>query len=243
MPILDLNRFLQRVSAEGCIVESYIESEFQSSPSVQCEIRPDGKLLIASSHDQLLTGTEGQHFSGCCFPAEGPAEVQDATLLIGSRLRSEGVIGWFGVDFIVAKGGTRDRYYALEINLRSLGTVHHLMTLKTLTGGSYNPESGSFRTERGETRFYLGSDSTIVPKAQGREVSSLLAEMAGRAWVYDASSQTGIVLHMVDAMRPHGRLGLTCIGRTPSESHALFTQAIRDLEATSSLIQSPRRPG
>lgn len=40
--------------------------------------------------------------------------------------------------------------YALEINLRQGGTTHPIMTLRLLTGGVYEAETGRFRAEDGQ---------------------------------------------------------------------------------------------
>jgi hypothetical protein len=236
MSVLDVSRFLDRLSHEGGIVEALVEGGSSRSPSVQCEIRPDGEVRILSTHDQFLAGSAKQHFAGCSFPAQGSDDIQPATRLIGARLQREGVVGWFGVDFVTVVEHAETQSYALEINLRNLGTAHHVMTLKALTGGSYDPDSGRFLTGRGEPRCYVGSDSTVLPHAKGRDTAELLASITDRPWAYDAASQTGVVLHMVDAMTRCGRLGLTCIGRTPEESYALFVRAVRDLEGVNSLV-------
>jgi len=239
MSIIDRDRFFDRVASSGCIVESFVEGT-KRSPSVQCEIRPTGEVLIVSSHEQHVTGAGGQHFSGCFLPAKDPGSIHSATRLVGEALRSQGVIGWFGVDFVVAQDGPRTRSYALEINLRNLGTVHHLMTLKNLTGGEYIPESGLFLAADRQARYYFGSDSVRLQNAVGLSSSEVLADAAGRKWMYRVSSEAGVVLHMIDAVRSYGRIGLTCIGRSAAESYSLYGHAVRELEQLGG--ESAQRP-
>jgi hypothetical protein len=215
MDVLDRDRFLQRISQRECVVESYVEGDRKRSPSVQCQIRPEGKVLIASTHEQHLTGPVGQHFSGCSLPAEKPGGIQQASRLIATRLRREGVIGWFGVDFVVVEEDAGTRLYAIEINLRTVGTAHHLMMLRSLTGGDYDPTSGLFLTSSRQARFYFGSDSVVVPEAVGLDPADLLPRITDQTWAYRASSEIGVVFHMVDAVKQYGRIGMTCIGRSP----------------------------
>ena len=228
MPIIDRDRFFDRVASSGCVVESFVAGI--RSPSVQCKIKPSGEVLVVSTHEQKMTGPGGQHFSGCFLPATDPQSIQSAARLVGEALQSKGVIGWYGVDFVVMEGGPKPHAYALEINLRNLGTVHHLMTLKNLTGGDYLPERGNFLTADGRARFYYGSDSIRLPKAIGIPAAELLAHTTGQRWMYRAPEQTGAVLHMIDAVGSYGRIGLTCIGRGAAESYDIYRDATRDLQ-------------
>jgi hypothetical protein len=230
MPIIDRRRLFDRISQSGCVVESYVENA-TSSPSVQCLIRPDGDVVVFSTHEQQLTGSLGQHFSGCSLPASNPATIHYDGKLIGEALRREGVIGWFGVDFLMIKDDPGVDHYALEINLRNVGTLHHLITLQGLTGGRYHPGSGRFVTADGQTRFYFGSDSVVLSDAIGLQGSDLLAYATSQAWTYSTSTQAGVVLHMIDAVKPYGRLGLTCIGDSPSQTHSLYNDALLGLNA------------
>jgi hypothetical protein len=229
MSIIDRTRFLDRVASSGCVVECFVEG-VKTSPSVQCEIRPNGEVLILSTHEQRMAGTLGQHFSGCFLPARHPRSIHDAARLIGAALQRKGVIGCYGVDFVAVENGPERHLYALEINLRNLGTTHHLMSLKGLTGGTYLPQAGAFFTADGEARFYYGSDSIVLPDAIGLPASELLAQVMQCEWTYRASKETGVVLHMVDAVDPYGRVGLTCIGRSAVESYGFYSEALGELQ-------------
>src|ERR687885_1230903 len=63
-------RYGQKFTEMGGIVESFIEGTEVRSPSVQCRIDPLGKACIISTHDQVLGGPSGQLFLGCTFPAD-----------------------------------------------------------------------------------------------------------------------------------------------------------------------------
>ncbi|HEX6231588.1 MAG TPA: hypothetical protein VFZ63_00530 [Jiangellaceae bacterium] len=227
MSIIDRNRFFDRIARSGCVVESFVDGA--RSPSVQCEIKPSGEVIVASTHEQQMTGLGGQHFSGCFLPATDPQWIQNTARLVGDALQSKGVIGWYGVDFVV-ESGPEPHAYALEINLRNLGTVHHLMTLRSLTGGRYVPERGIFLTKSGRTRFYYGSDAIRLPNAVGVKGSDLLAYATSRGWMYRAPEQTGVVLHMIDAMTSYGRIGVTCIGYSAAASYSSYSDVLRDLQ-------------
>ena len=61
--------FEKFIEMEG-IVEEFLEGEIKVSPSVQCVIGTSDKIVIDSTHDQLLGGDDGQIFLGAIFPAD-----------------------------------------------------------------------------------------------------------------------------------------------------------------------------
>ena len=130
-----------------------------ASPSVQLRVTPLGEVEVLSTHDQLLGGPSGQSFLGSKFPArpEYSALITDQAATIGRRLATEGVLGRFALDFVVARRGSWGSN-AIEINLRKGGTTHPYLTLQFLTGGSYDAASGQFATPGGRSKYYVASD-------------------------------------------------------------------------------------
>ncbi|WP_129337983.1 peptide ligase PGM1-related protein [Cellulomonas endophytica] len=229
VPVLGLPTFLRRVADEGCVVEHLVDGPGLRSPSVQCTIGPDGRVAIEGTHDQVLTGVLGQHFGGCWFPAADATVIHAAAAAVGRRLSALGVIGWFGLDLLTSDGPGGRRPCGIEINLRSSGTVHHLRTLRDLVGGTYDEVSGEHLAEDGAPRAYYGTDGVVVPGLVGMEAVDLVRACGGAPWAFRRSSGTGVVLHMLDAVTAHGRLGLTCIGRTRTHAAALLDAAVSDL--------------
>ncbi len=75
---------------QGFVAESRIVGDQFSSPSAQVEIRPDGSVVVLSTHEQIL-GDDGQVYLGCRFPAD-PAYAPElgahalaAALVLGER--------------------------------------------------------------------------------------------------------------------------------------------------------------
>ena len=97
---------------------------------------------------------------------------------------AEGAIGRAAIDFIVGRdrSGTWSAY-AIEINLRKGATTHPLYTLELVTGGAYDPLSGTFRAPDGSTaplrRDGLPRFATPVGAGRRRAVRALGSPRAG----------------------------------------------------------------
>ena len=84
--------YVAKLGSDGGIVEERIVGEDLLSPSVQLRARPDGRVELLSTHDQLLGGASGQSYLGCTFPAD-PAYsrlISEPAMAIGERLAREG---------------------------------------------------------------------------------------------------------------------------------------------------------
>ena len=94
--------FLEKINSMGGIAEVFLEGEIKTSPSVQCVINPDKTIDIASTHDQLLGGDDGQIFMGAIFPADKAYSVSLATegKKIAEALAAKGALGRFAIDFL-----------------------------------------------------------------------------------------------------------------------------------------------
>jgi hypothetical protein len=216
--------YLARLAADPGIVEELIEADEVRSPSVQMRILAGGLHGLVSTHDQLLGGENGQAYAGCRFPAGEPyaATIVQESEKVRRRLAREGVVGRFGIDFVVARAGDQWRTYAVEINLREGGTTHPFGTLYLLAGGASDLDGARYRTARGEERFYVSSDDIEDPRATGAQIGDLLtaARAAGLAW--DPASETGVVFHLLQSLEPLGRVGATAIGDSRELAQDLF---------------------
>ncbi|HSN73093.1 MAG TPA: ATP-grasp domain-containing protein, partial [Steroidobacteraceae bacterium] len=120
----------------GGIVEAWLVGD-KRPPSVQMRITRVGSLELISTHDQVLGGSSQQVFLGSTFPASSAyaRELHEIGERVGEVLRSHGVLGRFGVDFVSVQEAGRWQHYAIEINLRKGGTTHTMQMLQYLTGG------------------------------------------------------------------------------------------------------------
>lgn len=233
-----VDAYLAALDRDGGIVEERIAGEEVRSPSVQLRISPAGQVDVLSTHEQVLGGPHAQTYFGCHFPASPDYAAQLAAegLEVGRRLAREGVIGRCAVDFVVSRTGTGWQPYALEINLRCGGTTHPFFTLTSLTDGLYDPLAAEYRTRLGDIKHYVATDHLDHPSYSSLTPDDLLDVIAERGIGWDVERETGVALHMVSALAPAGRIGLTAIGDTLDEARGLYYGVKRALdEATASV--------
>jgi hypothetical protein len=243
-PRIGTDAYLAAFAAGGGIVEERIMGVELTSPSVQMRALTDGSVELLSTHDQLLGGASGQRYLGCVFPADpayAPAIAEQA-MVIGRRLAELGVIGRFAVDFVTVRDETGNwTPYAIELNLRKGGTTHPFLTLQYLTDGHYDGERGVFETAAGATKHLVATDHFEDERLKTLTVDDLFDVVARHGLHYDASRQSGVVLHMFSCLTEHGRLGLTAVGDTAAEARRIYETAQTVLleEADKALAEAP----
>jgi len=226
--------FLRKFDAMGGIAEAMIEADEVRSPSVQMRIHPDGRSALVSTHEQVLGGATGQVYLGCRFPASDEYRVllQGAAEKVGDALSRKGVIGRFGIDFLVCRDGQGAwQAYAIEINLRMGGTTPPFHALEFLTGGRLEAGSGLFRTPGGETRYYSATDNLKSAAYRGLLPEDLFEIITRHGLGFRHTTGTGVLFYMIGALSQYGKLGMTCIGHTPAEAQALFERTVLVLDA------------
>jgi hypothetical protein len=223
-PGVTATAFLDKLRAQGGVVEEWITGRDLCSPSVQLQITPLGEAQVVSTHDQILGGASGQSYLGCRFPAHpsyAPA-ISALARRVGSRLAQLGVIGRCALDFVVARD-ERDRWqpYAIELNLRKGGTTHPYETLAQLTGGSYDASTATYTSRVGRPKHYVATDHLEAPalKALGRNGVLALARRAELR--FNPLLGTGAVFHMLSSVDELGRVGYTAIADTAEAAGAL----------------------
>jgi hypothetical protein len=156
---------------------------------------------------------------------------------IGEYLSEQGVKDRFSVDFVCVPSENDDwDIYAVEINLRLTGTTHPWMTLKLLTHGNMDPNTGLFVTPSGSEKFYVSSDHVTDPSLK-RLVPQDLHElmMARKDLHWDPTRQTGAIFHLLGRMSDCGVVSMTAISNSLEEARKLFD------ETRSYLITEARR--
>jgi len=223
---LDSEAFFAQLAAGGGIVEERVTGEDVQSPSVQLRASPLGEVEVLSTHDQVLGGPTGQSYLGCRFPATDEYGPTIAALgrRVGGYLASQGVIGRFGIDFVVTRHDGEWRPWALEINLRNGGTTHPALALLGLTDGRYDEGSGHFMSD-GVAKHYTATDHLEHESLRSLTPDDVLdvIEEAGLEW--DRVSKTGIVFHMLSAVAVGGQLGLTAIADSADAADSLYARA------------------
>lgn len=233
--------FGSRIPELGAIVEAFIEGEKKRSPSVQAQITPLGTVEILSTHDQILGGPDGQIYLGCQFPANEAyrLKIQEYGRLIGQNLAEKGALERFAVDFIAVPSGNSSfpdwDIFAIEINLRCGGTTHPFMTLKYLTGGSYNSEDGLFYSQKGRPKYYLATDNLKQKQYQGLLPHDLIDIIAHHNLHFDTGTETGTIFHLIGTLSEFGKLGLTNIGDSLAQCELFHQKVISVLDRETQL--------
>ena len=228
--------FSARIPKLGAIVEAFIEGESKRSPSVQGYIRPSGEVEIVSTHDQILGGADGQVYEGCYFPADEAyrLELQEIGLKVGEALAAKGAIERYSVDFIAVQQPETKKWdiQAIEINLRKGGTTHPFMTLRLLTNGTFDYDTGLFLSQQDQAKYYIATDNLQKEQYRGLLPNDLMDIIAQERLHFDSSSRTGTVFHLMGALSEFGKLGLTSIGNSLEEAEEIYNrvEAVLDRE-------------
>ena len=235
--------FEGKIAAAGAIVEELVRHSALESPSVQLRITPLGDVEVISTHDQVLGGPHNHVYLGCSFPARAsyrPA-IQDAALRVGRVLAEEGVIGSFGIDFLVVPGTARaggGHLYLSEINLRLGGTTHPFWMARFATGGRYDAMTGELVVQEASgkegsgtagptVRCYVASDNLKSPRLVGRTPADVIASVDEAGLAYDPMTRTGATLHLLGALPRFGKMGATCIAATIEEAQQMYAAVER----------------
>ncbi len=235
--------FSARIPELGAIVEAFVEGEIKRSPSVQGYIRPSGEVEIVSTHDQILGGVHGQVYEGCYFPADADyrCKLQEFGLKVGEVLAAKGAIERYGVDFITVQDPETKQWdiQAIEINLRKGGTTHPFMTLRLLTNGTFDYDTGKYFSQQNQEKYYIATDNLQKDQYRGLLPDDLMDIIAQERLHFDSSSRTGTVFHLMGALSEFGKLGLTSIGNSLAEAQAIYdrVEAVLD-KATLPILQA-----
>lgn len=226
---LSVEAFLARFERGGGVVEERVSGAEFHSPSVQLRVTPFGEVELLSTHDQLLGGETGSTYLGCVFPCD-PGYAREITReaeKVGRRLATEGVLGRFAIDFVVARNVCDPwRIYAIELNLRKGGTTHPFLTLQFLTNGTYDPERAVFATPSGAVKALVASDHVENPAYRALRPEDLIRILSESGLHYRADIETGVVLHMLSPVTEVGRFGLTAIANSRKEALALYEETV-----------------
>ncbi len=223
--------FMGKFREMGGIVEEYIPGEIKRSPSAQCLVDPLGNAEVISTHDQVLGGEGGQVFIGANFPAdeEYAREIGMSGLRVAEELKKYGVLGRFSIDFISVKEQGYWKHYAVEINLRKGGTTHPNLMLQGLTVGRYDVERGIYITANGQRRYYFSSDNVKNDNYRMLTPPDLIDIAIYNRLQYDGSSMQGVMFHLIGALSQFGKLGVVCIGDSPSRANAFYRKTLQVL--------------
>ena len=218
-----------KIATGGAIVEELVAADGIVSPSVQVRIAPGGAFEVVSTHDQVLGGPSDQVYLGCRFPADARYRlaIQEAAVKVAGVLAGEGVIGTFGVDFLVVPDAGADpagRVFLSEINLRMGGTTHPYWMARLLTGGSYDATSGDLVTPDGRPVTYVATDNLKSERLIGKTPAEVIDAVDRAGLAYDPATHVGVALHLLGAVPRFGKMGATCIAASLHDADQLATE-------------------
>jgi PGM1 C-terminal domain len=228
--------FSSRIPELGAIAEAFIEGAEKRSPSVQGCINPNGEVEILSTHDQILGGPDGQIFLGCSFPADGAYRLalQEYGVKVGKVLAAKGGLERFSVDFVAVhhpdRGELNWDLAAIEINIRKGGTTHPFMTLKLLTQGKYDEETGLFYNRQGCPKYYIATDNLQSEAYKGLLPPDLMQMIALNHLHFNHTTQTGSVFHLAGCLSEFGKVGVISVGDSPAEAEAIYQRVVEALD-------------
>ena len=221
----------------GALVEAWLDGgEELSSPSVQGTIHPPApgagpRVELLSTHEQVLGGPSGQTYQGCRFPCDDAyrLELMRHGMAIGEALAAEGALERYAVDFIARRFGDRWDVQAIEVNLRQGGTTHPYLALTAITAGQLELETGLYRSPTGQPLHYAATDTFSDPALRGLLPIDLIDIVAEAGLHFDPARLRGSVFHLLGCLSEYGKLGMTCIGRSPEEASEVFASTQQQL--------------
>ncbi|MEC7987843.1 MAG: carboxylate-amine ligase, partial [Myxococcota bacterium] len=144
---------------------------------------------------------------------------------VATELASRGVMGRFATDFVSVPTENGFEHYAIEVNLRKGGTTHPFLTLRFLTDGKYNQETGEFYAQDDQPKCYFASDTLQSENYKGLLPEDLFDISVYHDLYFHANSERGTVYHLLGALSEFGKLGMVCIGDNIQQSVFLYNKA------------------
>jgi hypothetical protein len=234
--------YARKIAEGGVVVEQLIQNPRARSPSVQLRIVPGGAYEIVSTHDQILGGPDEQVYLGCRFPAnrEYRPVIQEHARRIAEVLSARGVIGSFGIDFVVIPNGSTWDAYLSEINLRLGGTTHPFLMARRVTRGFYDETTGELVAD-GKTKTYVAGDNFKSSDYVGLVPRRVMSALRESGLAFDVRRGGGVTLHLLGALPEYGKLGALCIADDPAEAESLYKQVGDLLDELAHANQQARR--
>jgi hypothetical protein len=222
--------FRAKIAAEGGVVEELVRTPGTVSPSVQLRIVPGGRVEILSTHDQILGGPDDQVYLGCRFPASDlyRSEIQSLARKASEVLAERGVIGSFGIDFLVVPDEDPGIYLS-EINLRVGGTTHPFGMARLVMDARYDVDTGELLAD-GVPKYYVATDNLKAAAYVGLKPGDIIEALEKSGLGYDRDSKAGVTLHLLGALEEYGKLGATCIANSPAAADDLHDEFVAMLD-------------
>ena len=97
-----------------------------------------------------------------------------------------------------------------------------------VTEGRYDPAGGHL-VAGGRAKSYLATDNLKSASLVGRQPQDLIDQVDRLGLGYDPRRRTGATLHLLGALREHGKMGVTCIGDSEEEARERYREVMAAL--------------
>ena len=229
--------YVRAFASVGGIIEAYPEWVV-GSPSANVYIDPLGNIEILSTHEQIFA--KDFTFVGASFPQSSVPHLPlaKATMAIAKRCYEEGIIGYFGIDFVALRQEGFLRLWAVDLNLHTTKTQLTFQFFDFVSGGTFNAESGIYSmpygisytdssnvnndpssalAHDGSRRCYVMTDFVSSSRFEGLQLKTFFKDCRNLGLTYDVGECTGTVFHVIDTLST-GVLSIFSAGHTVVDS-------------------------
>ena len=151
---------------------------------------------------------------------------------VGERLAAEGVLGRFALDFVAVARHDGDWETVRDRDQPAQGRhdapVPHAPVPDRRRRTTRRRRCS--RRRAGDAKYFVATDHVESPAYRALTPDDLFDLVVRHGLHFDQSRQTGVVFHMMSALGEYGRTGLTAVGDSPEEAHALYEQAVATLD-------------
>ena len=212
-----------KFAAMGGIVEEMIEAAENALAERAAADRPLRRVVLISTHDQILGGPTGQVYLGGRFPRGRPTGSGSRTRRCGSdrhwpRTASSAASAW--TFWRGGGGGSSGRSAPSRSTCASAARRTRFSRSQFLTGGRLDPRSGTLPLPGGACQVLHRHGQPEVRGVSGPLPEDLIDITTANRLHYDYGSETGVLFHMIGAISQYGKVGMTAIGNSHPEADA-----------------------
>ncbi|WP_431230460.1 peptide ligase PGM1-related protein [Paenarthrobacter nicotinovorans] len=209
--LLEVDDFRKNMELHGVVVQEYI-SEVHRNLGIFGTIDSLGAVRLGPCYEQTSPEVNfGGAISGH-LTSELCSSIRQATQKVGDLLYEEGYAGCFGIDFVEDRFG---RLYALEINVRKVGSYHPFAFVDIALSRSTDPERSADPITSGSVVIFR---QMTVPSPGLLSIDSLLSTLRNSGLLFSRKTGRGVILHILGAVPAFGLLEATCIGDNVSDA-------------------------
>ena len=221
-------RYLEKIVANGAIVEEYLESPGKHSPAAMLMINNETDIDLIGLYQQKLGGNLNLCYQGCESPLEDQEESQligKKALSIGLTLAKLGIRGPIGVDFLSCQTENRsdeEKILAIENNIRHPSTMYAYMNALHLLGES------CLKTKYFETNECLRVPTLINSTIRNQLQAEFYRWLSFQTFTFKRETGKGVLIF--GDYGAIGKLSALAIADSPVEASQLLKLADKEIK-------------